>query len=607
MRITLMRYLYVIMFVLACNNAVFSQTVAAFASPDKKLLVEVSEVSGHLQYRILEGRIERLSWSSLGLTMQNGQPGGRYIGNKVLGNTIHEWLPWPMGERDSIQNNYTETILECQGFDLIFRVFNKSVAFRYRVKNRMGEKIIAENTGFSFVHNYTIYRYTEESVFTPVDIDSLAVHSDLPSTLIGTDMNVVIGEAGNDNYTKAALVKGKQPRSLTIGFIKDTVTILGNEFYTPWRTISFAQTVLQLQQFTDLNFRLAKPPANGVPGWIKPGKLIRAQLNTASGMACIDFAVKNNYRYILFDAGWYGREFNSTSDPTQVIPDIDMKQVIEYGKQKNIGVILYVNYIGLRKYLDTILPLYKSWGVAGLKFGFVNGLKQEGIVWLTAAIKKTMDHGFIINIHDNYKPTGLSRTYPALLTQEGIRGDEHQADAWHHTLLPFTRALAGPGDHTFCYPPPGESHRIRPEKSLRCSKAHQLAMSVISYSPLQAMLWYGQPHQYTNETEIEFYKLVPTTWNESLYLQGDLGKYVSIARRSGNKWYIGNIAGAHDWMGKLKLSFLRNGISYRAYIYSDDGKGGIRKETIELKKNAVIPIDISKSGGMAVYIEPVSR
>ena len=208
------------------------------------------------------------------------------------------------------------------------------------------------------------------------------------------------------------------------------------------------------------------PPANGIPDWIKPGKLIRAQLTTQAGFDCIDFAAKHNFQYIMYDAGWYGAEFRGSSDPTQVIPQMDLKKVTEYGTSKGIGVVLYVNQVGLRAKLDTLLPLFKSWGVSGFKFGFVDASTQAGRTWVTNAIKNVNDYGFILNIHDNYRPTGLSRTYPTFLTQEGIRGDENSPDAFHTTVLPYTRFIAGPADFTFCYPNSKNSY----SKNLKVSK-----------------------------------------------------------------------------------------------------------------------------------------
>ena len=299
----------------------------------------------------------------------------------------------------------------------------------------------------------------------------------------------------------------------------------------------------------------------------------------------------------MFDAGWYGAEFRGSSDPTQSIPELDMQRVIDYGKEKGIGVILYVNYVGLKQKLDTILPLYKKWGVAGLKFGFVDGLTHEGLAWLTTAIAKVYDHGFILNIHDNYKPTGLSRAYPQLLTQEGIRGDENSPDAFHNTTLPFTRFLAGAADFTFCYPNASNSY----SKNIKVSMAQQLALSVVYFSPLQSVFWYGLPRQYTNEEEIEFFKFVPTVWNESHYLAREIGKNISVARRHGQEWFIGNIAGMEDWKTSIKMDFLPAGKTFTATIY-EDGEGTIRKRQATLKKGDVLNVEIKAKGGQALIL-----
>ena len=245
------------------------------------------------------------------------------------------------------------------------------------------------------------------------------------------------------------------------------------------------------------------------------------------------------------------------------------------------------------------MPLYKKWGVAGLKFGFVDGLTQEGITWLASAIKKVHDYGFILNIHDNYKPTGLSRTYPALLTQEGIRGDENSPDAFHNTVLPFTRFLAGPADFTFCYPNTKNSY----SKNIKVSMAQQLALTVVYFSPLQAIFWYGHPNDYTNEKEIEFFKLVPATWNESLYIAGDIGKNISVARRKENTWFMGNAADLKIGRHSIRLVFLTKGKNYLATVYEDDEQGSIRKRTVKVKQGDMFPINIKDKGGQAIIIE----
>lgn len=575
-------------------------------SPNKQTTFELGTGNNSkLLYKVFYSGKEVITWSALGF-VANGITAGEEA--KVKSKTLRsnkEKFAWPLGEEDTITNNYNEIKLSCVSssiqFNLIVRVYDGSVAFRYEIPQTANfvNNIKKENTTFNFPDPLTIYQYNQESLFTPVTIDKFDKTCDFLATLTNGKIFISIGEGDNENYTKAELKRGDQPNSLAVGFVRDTAVKITGNYLTPWRTVSFSKTAIGLHQYSELFLKLTQPSAKVVPAWIKPGKLIRAQLNTQSGLDCIDFAAKHNFQYILFDAGWYGAEFRSYSDPTQVIPQIDMPKVIEYGKQKGIGVILYVNYVGLRAKLDTILPLFKKWGVSGFKFGFVNGLTQDGIKWLASAIKKVNDAGFILDIHDNYKPTGLSRTYPALLTQEGIRGDENSPDAFHTTVLPFTRFLAGPADFTFCYPNSKNSFG----KNLKVSKAQQLALTVIYFSPLQSIFWYGQPNDYKNEEEIEFFKYVPTVWNESHYLAGDIGKNISVARRKGDDWFVGSAAGLEDWKSSLQLDFLAGGKKYIATVYEDDGNGSIRKRTLNVKKNDHFPLDIKAKEGQAIIIQ----
>jgi len=542
----------------------------------------------------------------LGLLLDKEEIGAHTSIVSATPSVMNETFAWPLGENDSVQNNYHQLVLACKSqsgtaFEVEARVFKGTLAFRYIMHPGEGTHTIpAERTLFHLPQTAILYQYNQESQFSPVSIDTFNTTCDFPATLSVGKGYLSINEADNHNYTKAVLQRGTTDHSLVVSFVKDKVQCSG-EYTTPWRTISYATTAIGLHDYSDLLLRLCKPSYTTVPGWIRPGKLLRAQLNTRSGLDCIDFAVKNNYSYIMFDGGWYGKEFRSVSDPRVPVPELDLPEVIAYGKKNNIGVILYVNYVGLRQYLDTLLPLYKQWGVAGMKFGFVDGLKQEGITWLNGAIKKTMEAGFILDIHDNYKPTGLSRTYPNLLTQEGIGGDEHQYNAYHHLVLPYTRFLSGAADHTFCFPPPSSPNRAK-GRLLQSSKGQQLALSVICFSPLQSMLWYGEPKDYTNEEEIEFYKLVPTVWNKSLYVKGEIGENIAVARKKDNIWYLGLAAGLKDWKDAIDLSFLDNNKKYEATIYSDDASGHIVKDVQRIKPGQAYRFSINASGGEAVVI-----
>jgi len=576
---------------------------ASITSPDQKEQMDLGlDSAGVLYYQISFNQQPFISWSALGL-ITAGSDGTATVIDGISKPRLHkEKFPWPLGEDDTIDNTYNEGTLDAHtpslSFTLDLRAYNGSIAFRYSIKGADSLVIKKELTEFKLPASYRIYQYNQESVFTPTAIDTLHKTCDLPATLTNDQAYLSIGEAGNDNYTKAELksVKG----GLWLSYPRDTAVKIAGSSHTPWRTISMANTAIGLHHCSELFLKLCPPATTDITKTIRPGKLIRSALTTQAGLDCIDFAAKHAFQYVLFDAGWYGAEFRTTSDPTKVIPAIDLPAVIRHGKEKGIGIILYVNYVGLRLKLDTILPLFKQWGVSGFKFGFVDGLTENGIRWLAAAIKKVNDAGFILDIHDNYKPTGLSRTWPALLTQEGIRGDENSPDAFHTTVLPFTRFLAGPADFTFCYP----NDRNKYTKNLKVSMAQQLALTVIFFSPLQSIFWYGNPNDYTNEGDIEFFAKVPTVWNESHYLAGDIGKGICVARRKGNTWFIGSAAGLEDWKTSVRLDCLSPGKVYTASIYEDDHNGHIRKRTSRVKKGDLLSIDLQATGGQSVILQP---
>ncbi len=562
-----------------------------------------------------------INWSVLGLKTNRGNYSEGIKITGVESSSHEETFDWPIGENARIENNYREIILHCQSsnaqFDIIGRVYNGSLCFRYVCKDISNGKplrLIKELTEFNLAQQSTIYQYHEESTFSPMPVDSLPGISDLPSTLVSrSHLYMSIGEAENRNYTKCVLIKNGT-NALTLSFYvdtlykggavkainKDTLVVFKDSLITPWRTISCAENAIGLHQFSELNLKLVSPVSNMAPTGIKPGKVFRVPISTKGAIDGADFAARENFQYIMLDAGWYGAEFRTTSDPTQPIPTVDMPAIIAHAKSKGLGVILYVNYVGLRAKIDTILPLFKKWGVAGIKFGFVDGGTQEGLTWLDGAMQKVSDWGFILNVHDHYKPTGLSRRYPNNLSQEGIRGDENSPDAFHTTVLPYTRYLAGPADFTFCYP----NSRDKFAKNLKVSKGQQMALTVIYFDPLQAIFWYGRSEDYKDESDIEFFRYVPTVWDKSIYLAGEIGESISVARKKDGNWYMGSAAGLGNWKTSIKLDFLDKGKIYIATIYGDDSAAGVTKRQLRLKKGDLLSIALNAKEGEAIIFRP---
>lgn len=604
----------------ACFGQV--KTIEKISSPDAKTVLQIGTGPNNtILYQLTYHKKPVIVWSAMGLKIN-----GRSLADSVTvlqkSTTDHGGsFAWPLGESSIIQDNYKELVLKCKAsginFNIVSRVFNGALAFRYEVDKPNTElsTVDEELTQFDLARNFTIYQYHEESLFRPQQISQFSGASDLPTTFCDPgQLYLSIGEADNRDYSKCVLVKGQGKNDLKLHFYidtlyrnkqvyavkKDTLIKFKGSFNTPWRTVSCAESAVGLHDHSDLYIRLAEPPTATDPYLVKPGKVLRVEVNTNAALTGIDFAAKHNFSYILIDAGWYGAEFRSTSDPKVPIPAVDIPKIVAYGKERNIGLILYVNYVGLKQKLDTILPLYKKWGVSGLKFGFVDGGTQKGLSWLDTAMKKVNDLGFILNVHDHYKPTGLSRTYPFQLSQEGIRGDENSPDAFHIMVLPYTRFLAGAADFTYCYP----NSRSNFSKNLKVSMGEQLALSVIYFSPLPSIFWYGKPSDYTNEKEIEFFTFLPTVWDESHYLNGEIGENISVARKKDNIWYIGSATGKGAWNTKIKLDFLDKGVSYQATVYEDDGQKSIRIRKVMVKKNSYLPLDLNSATGQAVIIRP---
>ncbi len=620
------KYLFFAFFIALSSlytNAVSAKqkVVALLYSPDNHTRAQFSlDELGQLYYRLIFNTRLIVNWSRLGIETTGSSLVQGITLKGSAKKEINENFLWSLGEDASLVNHCNELTLHCTSgrgnYDIIARAYDGSLAFRYACK-QLGNSIVqlkSELTEFNLAANYRIYQYHEESVFRPVMVDSLPGTSDLPSTLTAAQSYISIGEADNRNYTKCVLVHGSRPNSLALHFYtdtlyrdrrvqsvrKDSLIRFTDSLITPWRTISCSSTAIGLHAFSELNLKLVKPLSNEVPDYVKPGKVFRVPINTQGALDGIDFAQKMNFQYILVDAGWYGAEFRTTSDPTRYLPDFHLPDIIAHARQKGIGVILYVNYVGLKAKIDTILPLYKKWGVSGLKFGFVDGGTQKGLAWLDSAMKKVNDYGMVLNVHDHYKPTGLSRRYPYVLSQEGIRGDENSPDAFHNTVLPFTRYLAGPADFTFCYPNKVNDY----SKNIRVSKAQQMALTIVYFDPLQAIFWYGRSQDYKDEADIDFFKYVPTVWDESRYVQGEIGEGITVARRKGRTWYLGSAAGLQKWGANFKLDFLEKNQVYTATIYGDDGQGGIQVKKVELRHNDAFVIDLDAKGGQAVIIRP---
>jgi alpha-glucosidase len=395
-------------------------------------------------------------------------------------------------------------------------------------------------------------------------------------------------------------------------------------FNTPWRFVLLGDTPGQLLERNFLILNLNEPCAIKDTSWIKPGKVIReVTLTTNGGRACVDFAVRHNLQYVEYDAGWYGPEGSGQSDARTISLDpgrsrgpLDLHHVIDYAKKRGIGIILYVNRRALERQLDEILPLYEKWGIKGVKYGFVQVGSQKWTAWLHEAIRKAAKYHLMVDIHDEYRPTGYSRTYPNLMTQEGIGGDETSPSNTQTLNILFNRMVAGAADNTICY----YDGRV----ARNASHAYQLAKAVCFYSPWQFLYWYDRPQTSPpraegaggsrggigDEPELEFFDHCPTVWDDTKVIHGSIGEYAVMARRSGDKWFIGCMNSGQPRTFNVPLEFLDTGSKYIAHVYSDDPavstRTHVRIERFVVDRDTILKMAVSAKGGQAVRIVPAS-
>lgn len=579
--------------------------------------------------------------SRLGLELEGALPltrGFTMTGELKRDSHDETWNP-VAAERSPIRDHYngaTVTMTDIAGrkLQLSFRAYDEGAAFRTTVPAQQGLKdftITGEASEFRFDNDYRCWPvYTAQAQYNQSlqTISNVKKGCERPLTVeLDSNLYAAIGEAGLNDYSRMKFqpAGGRNALKASLeGTVKGAAP-----FSSPWRFVLVGEKPGQLLERNYLVLNLNEPSLIKDTSWIKPGKVIReTSLSTVGGKACVDFAVKMGLSYIEYDAGWYGHEYDAKSDASGVHLDplrskgpLDLQAVIDYGKEKGIGVILYVNHLALEKQADQIFPLYEKWGVRGVKFGFVNVGPQQWSKWVFDHVKKAADHHLMVDIHDEYRQTGISRTLPNLMTTEGVGGDEEFPPATHMAALPFTRALCGSYDNTICmfdnrllaFNPNQKSKNKKPVTDQRKSRAFQLAKAVVVFSPWQFIFWYDRPESYHGEPELDFWKTIPTVWDETRVVSGVIGQYATIARRSGDTWYVGTVNAGKRRTLRIPLRFLGPGKQYNAEIYNEgapDSREAADLIKIKIEKQTVdsatmILAEVSDIGGHAMKLTPV--
>lgn len=605
---------------------------------------DVGAIKGCPVYQITYRGRTVIADSRLGLEFQDVPMNQDF---ELVGHTAQQadsiWHP-VCGERSTIRDHYNQLTLLLREtkpphrlLQLTFRIYDEGVAFCYTLPAQEALKdfvITRENTSFTFTGDYTTWAvYFAQGDYDAADrppnkapqpgmgevpLSQVRPGVERPLTVrIASELYAAITEAKLVDYARMKLRPAKVHPYSFEAFLdaergKDGSVTGTTPFATPWRVVMVANSPGQLLENNYLILNLNDPCALPDTTWIKPGKVIReVSLTTRGGKACVDFAVQRGLQYIEYDAGWYGRENDPEADARAVHLDpqrnpdptsLDLQEVIRYAQSKGIGVILYVNHLALERQLDEILPLYQQWGVKGIKFGFVNVGSQYWTRWLHEAIRKAAERRLMVDIHDEFRSTGYQRTYPNLMTVEGILGNEGFPSPVHNATLPFTRFLTGPADYTFCW----YSSRLKP------THAHQLALSTIFFSPWQFLFWYARPSAYQGEKALDYWKTLPTTWDETRVIQGEIGRYVAVARRKGSEWYLGAIHANGRGQMKLPLAFLEPKRRFTATIYHDEdpddpASKAVRVDTQLVDSTTVLQAEIPANGGQAIRLVPAEN
>ena len=531
----------------------------------------------------------------------------------VLPSVDETWTPL-YGERSRVRDRYHAATLCLSKKDgsqyrlhIEVRAYNEGIAFRYYLPEHpkaIFHKVTEDLTEYTFPAGTMAWsEQWAQARFDYLPVDSLKrpVERALTLELPGGTW-AALADADVDDWCLTKF-RAKEGEAHTLESVMYSPVDVVTYYATPWKVIMAADKPGDLLEHNDLLLNL-NPPCEiaDADEWVKPGTIMReTTISTEGAIATIDFCAAHHIPYMLFDWQWYMPCTSHDGDATRVVDKLDMPRVVAYGREKGVGIWVYVNQHALMKQARELFPLLRQWGIVGVKSGFVQYASHRWATWLHDLVRLAADNHLLMNIHDEFRPSGFSRTYPNLLTQEGICGNEEFPDATHNTILPFTRMINGAADYTICYF----------DKRLKNTHAHQLAASLVFYSPLQTIFWYDRPSFYQGEPEIEWFEHLQTVFDDSRVLSGAPGKSVVMARRKGADWFVGALTNNDGSQEDVSLSFLEEGRKYLAYIYTDGGEEVKTRTQVKCLRRVVdasqtLRFRLKPRGGAAIRLVPVA-
>ena len=624
------------------------------SSPDKTISIRI-QLTDKIYYAVdVDG--ESVMWDSpISMTLEEGIILGQ---NPKLANSqtrsINETIQTVWGIRSEITDQYNELTLEMEGnYSLIFRAYDDGIAYRFHTDLAGNIKVKNEEVSYRFLENHKLmahvvgdFQTSYEKLYTRYKIQDVVEKEfiSLPLLVDQEKVKIILTEADLYDYPGMYIMrKGNNNRSYLEGLfpqlptkwaeggwcqfnlkVSERADYLAETEGTrdfPWRCMIITREDKELLD-NDMVYKLSRPAAIETD-WIRPGKVswdwwndwnlhgvdFEAGINTQTYKYYIDFAAKNNLEYIILDDGW-SDQFNLLLPK----PDVDVPALVAYGKERGVRLILWAVWHTIDLQMEEALTQFEEWGIAGVKVDFIDRDDQIAINFYERLAVEAAKHKILVDYHGCSKPTGLHRTYPNVINYEAVRGNEYNKfdkdeTPGHNVDIVFTRMITGPIDYT----PGAMRNSIKGNWYMSNSRpmsygtrCHQLGMYVVYYSPLQMLC--DAPTAYEPYPDIlEFLGEVPVTWDETVALDGKLGEYVVIARRSGEDWYIGALGDWTERTVEVDLSFLGRG-SYDATMFVDGVNAhrhaeDYRVEKRSLNRKSKLSLTLKPGGGAAIQLK----
>ncbi len=634
------------------------------ASPNGKLKVTVN-VDKTITYEVNFNEQQLLAPSQISMTVGKGETWG--VGSKLtkaFSGVRNTTIKAQNYKKAVVKDQCNMLLILFKGFSLEFRAYDEGVAYRFVSGSKKAFNVINEQADMNYASNFeSLVPYVREKGDITKQFDNSFENTYTPTRLSGlkdgqllflpyivkadNGVKIVVAESDVENYPGMFVQKSSNANALKATFapypktvkqgghneLEQLVTETENYITVakplqqfPWRIISVSADDKDILN-NDMVFRLASPSRLADASWVKPGKVawdwwndwglykvpFKAGINTETYKYYIDFAAKHGIEYVILDEGW---AVNKKADLFQVVPEIDLKAIVDYGKQKGVGIILWAGYKAFDRDMERVCKTYSVMGVKGYKVDFINRNDAEVMNFLYKAAETCAKYKQVLDFHGICPPTGLTRTWPNVINFEGVDGQEQNKwstikqydQVQYDVTVPFARNFAGPMDYTQGAMLNGTRDTFHPSNSEPMSqgtRCHQLAEYVIFLSPLNMLC--DSPTHYDEEPECtDFIAKIPTVWDETIPLKSEVGEYVAMARRKGAKWYVGAIT---DWTPRdltLDLSPLK--VAGKTATVFKDGVNAEKfaqdyvKTTLTIPADGKVIVHLAPGGGVALEI-----